>query len=458
MVPNLRREQRRLILTYQRTIHGSRLFRYSRNNGTEEVFFSMSMFVEDRVSRLFGKIRNYAWGGYNFIPTLIGLRPEPGMTYAEYWMGAHETAPSQILQNDGTTVVLSDLIKAQPERTLGRDVAGKYDRLPYLVKVMDVREMLSIQVHPTKSQAEAGFARENEMGIPLDSPKRNYKDDNSKLELEIALSDFWLLYGFRPKDQLQEVLNQIPEFHRLRPIFSSSRYFELYKYVMEMPQVSVNALLDTLVKRILQKYHSRELEESSPDYWVARALQGKQARDYDRGIFSIYFFNLLKLKPGQATFQDAGIPHAYLQGQSIEIMSNSDNVIRGGLTSKHVDVPQLLRLITFKGIVPEIIEGRQSGNPYETFYESPNHEFCLSRIQLNKNDLYENTAYSIEILLLLCGETRLDSADKQILMKKGQSIIIFAGKNYRISAMSENALLFRASIPNSHFSYSAGIS
>ena len=187
----------------------------------KEVFFRMAMIVEDGVGRLFGKIQNYSWGGYHFIPKLIGLKPEPGITYAEYWMGAHEKAPSQILRTDGTTVALNELIKKQPEKTLGPYMAQKYGGLPFLLKVMDVREMLSIQVHPTKSEAERGFARENEMGVPLDSPERNYKDDNHKPELEVALSDFWLLYGFRPKDQLQEVLDRVPEFHTLQPVFAS---------------------------------------------------------------------------------------------------------------------------------------------------------------------------------------------------------------------------------------------
>jgi mannose-6-phosphate isomerase len=409
----------------------------------------MSTTVNNNVGRLVGKIQNYAWGGYNFIPNLIGSEPQPGVTYAEYWMGAHEKAPSNILQKDGTTVPLNSLIKEQSEETLGSWAAQEYGQLPYLVKVMDVREMLSIQVHPTKSEAKVGFAQENEMGIPLESPKRNYKDNNHKPELEIALSDFWLLYGFRPEDQLQEILDQIPEFHILKPIFMQSGYFGLYKYVMEMPQESVNALLNTLVERVLQQYNAGRLDKDAPDYWVARALQEEQTKDYDRGIFSIYFFNLIKLKPGQATFQAAGLPHAYLQGQSLEIMANSDNVIRGGLTPKHVDVPQLLKLITFEGISPEIIEGRQGDNPCETFYDAPSHDFCLSRIQLSKDNLYENAASSIEILLVLNGEVTVDDADEQMLVRKGESIIVFSGKGYQIKAVSENALLFRASIPDS---------
>jgi mannose-6-phosphate isomerase len=406
----------------------------------------MSTIVEDGVFRLLGKVQNYDWGGYTFIPNLIGISPEPGVPYAEYWMGAHEKAPSQILQSDGTIVSLNDILKRQPEKLLGKYVAQVYGRLPFLFKVLDVREMLSIQVHPTKSAAEAGFVRENEMGIPLDSPSRNYKDDNHKPEIQFALSDFWLLQGFLPKNQLCEVLSTIPEFLALKNIFLEYGYLGLYKYVMEMPQGVVNAMLNPLVGRILPKYISGELEKSSPDYWAAKAV-GEKREVLDRGIFSIYFFNLVKLKPGQASFQDAGIPHALLQGQCLEIMANSDNVIRGGLTPKHIDVPQLLKLITFKGLISEVSEGEPTDNPHESLYESTSREFRLSRIQLGKGDLYQNKAYSTEILLLLSGEILLESRNNKLLAKKGESIVLFAEENYQIEALSQDVLLFKASVP-----------
>lgn len=407
----------------------------------------MSMVVEDCVGRLLGAIQHYSWGGHDFIPELIGLTPESGMPYAEYWLGAHDIAPSRILQNEGATRALNDVIKEQPVRRLGPNVAERYGRLPYLLKVMDVREMLSIQVHPTKSEAAAGFARENELGIPLSSSRRNYRDDNHKPELGVALGDFWLLHGFRPSEQLREILNQVPEFHSFQPVFERGGYLGLYEHVMNMPKQLVNALLNTLLERILPKFASGTLVESSPDYWAAKAVQGKQVEEYDRGIFSLYFFNLVRLRQGQATFQDAGIPHAYLQGQVIEIMANSDNVVRGGLTPKHVDVPELLRLIRFEGGLPQIIEGRPRGNPHEAFYASPSHDFCLSKVQLSRGDVYANAASSTEILLVLCGESRLDSDEEQMSLKKGESFVVFAGTHYRMTALSEHTLLFRASVP-----------
>ena len=407
----------------------------------------MSKVEEDGVGRLLGTIQHYAWGGHDFIPNLLGLPSESGMPYAEYWLGAHDTASSRMLYDDGTTSVLNDVIRERPASTLGPYVARRFGRLPFLLKVLDVREMLSIQVHPAKTAAVEGFARENELGIPLHSPERNYRDDNYKTELEVALSDFWLLHGFRPVEQMREILNQVPEFHSFRPIFERGGYFGLYRHVMEMPRQLVSVLLCTLVVRILPQFASGALVESSPDYWTAKAVQGKQVEEYDRGLFSIYFFNLIRLKRGQATFQDAGIPHAYLQGQAIEVMANSDNVIRGGLTPNHVDVPELLRLIRCEGGFPEIIEGRSCGNPHEAYYVSPGHDFCLSKIHLNPGDLYEHTASSIEILLAYNGEATLDSDEEQMPLKKGESLVVFAGTHYRMTSLSEHTLLFRASVP-----------
>jgi mannose-6-phosphate isomerase len=409
----------------------------------------MTTVMKDHVCRLFGKIQHYSWGGDNFIPQLIGQRPEPGMRYAEYWMGAHEKAPSDILQNDGTVMHVDTFIKEHPEQTLGSDVARHYGRLPFLLKILDVREMLSIQVHPTKDEAEQGFARENEMGIALDAPERNYKDDNHKPELQVALGDFWLLHGFRPADQLHKIFHHVPEFSTLLPLFASGGHFGLYKHIMQMPSQQVRTLLDPLAERLLKKYECGALEKSSPDFWAAKAIKNTQSGEYDRGIFSIYFFNLIQLRQGQAIFQDAGIPHAALSGQAIEIMANSDNVIRGGLTPKHVDIPQLLQLVSFKGLTPDILESKPGAKPYEFLYEAACPDFCLHSIQLARENVYEHTAYSAEIVLNLDGTTLLEHAGAEMLLKRGESVMVFAGQSYRLRGRSTEAFLFKASLPQS---------
>ncbi len=408
----------------------------------------MVAIVEEGAFPLVGKVQHYAWGGYDFIPALVSIEPEPGVPYAEYWMGAHEKAPSEIIQHDGTRIALNKIIEAQPEKTLGAVIARKYGRLPFLFKVLDVHEMLSIQVHPSKAEAEAGFARENALGIPLDAAERNYKDDNHKPELQLALSDFWLLHGFKPEDQLRTVFDQVPEFASLRPIFASRGYFGLYEYVMTLPREQANALLEPLARRILPQYKAGTLEKSSPDYWAAMAMAQEQTGNYDRGIFSIYFFNLVHLLPGQGIFQDAGVPHAALQGQALEIMANSDNVIRGGLTPKHVDVSELLKQVTFQGMVPKIIEGRTAANAVEAYYETPSPDFALSRIQLSQEEQYQHTTHSTEILLCLSGEALVDTAGKEMRVQQGQSVVVFAGQSYTLQATTEQAVVFRAYIPD----------
>ncbi len=407
----------------------------------------MSIIVGNSVFRLFGKIQYYPWGGYNFIPALLGFQPEPDIMYAEYWMGAHEKLPSEIVQDDGTPTALDILIKEQPDKILGRRVTQHYGRLPYLFKILDVREMLSVQVHPNKAEAEIGFAQENMLGIPLNAPERNYKDDNHKPELQLALSDFWLLHAFRPEEQIIQVLNEVPELHILLPIFVHDGYQGLYKHIMEMPSDRVASLLNPLEQRILHQYEAGRLEKSSPDYWAAKAIKGRSEDAYDRGIFSIYLFNLIKLEPGSAIFQDAGVPHAALEGQAIEIMANSDNVIRGGLTPKHVDVPQLLKLITFQGTTPTIVKGNAESTPHEFFYRSPSRDFGLSKIELRKGERYENMTSSSEILLMYSGETMLGTINKDIVVKRGESVLIPAEKNYRLQALSEDVVIFKAFIP-----------
>jgi mannose-6-phosphate isomerase len=397
--------------------------------------------------RLVGQIQNYAWGGQQFIPELLGLQPAPHTAYAEYWLGAHEKAPSKIILEDGSTVHLDKFIAEYPQKALGPRAALQYGRLPYLLKALDVEKPLSIQVHPTKLEAEAGFERENKLGIPLGAPERNYKDANHKPELMVALSDFWLLHGFLPEAELGNVLRRVPEFHVLLGVFENGGYAGLYKHVMNLPSEEVDAILAPLAKRIRMKAETGGLQESCADYWMARIVADRRTNSCDRGVFSIYFFNLVKLRTGQAIFQDAGIPHAYLQGQNIEVMANSDNVLRGGLTEKHVDVSELLRTVIFEGVRPGVIEGTPKDNPLEAYYEAPTQDFRLSRIDLEKGEPYVNSTQSIEIVLIMDGEAAIDSDRKHLSLSRGQSAVVFAETAFQMTALTDEAALFRVSLP-----------
>ena len=399
--------------------------------------------VDKKLFRLVGKIQHYAWGGYNYIPQLLGT-PAGKEPSAEYWMGAHPSAPSAIHLN-GDTLTLDQLISRQPAETIGAPVWERFKELPYLFKVLDVREMLSIQVHPTKTEAEKGFARENAAGIPLNAPHRNYKDANHKPEIMVALSEFWLLHGFLPEDKLAKVLDTVPEFNSLKSVYEKEGYYGLYKTVMEMPQDQVNTFLRPLAERVLPAYKEGKLQKSDPAFWAGRAIDNdpQGLERLDRGIFSIYFFNILQTQPGDAVFQDAGIPHAYLEGQNVELMANSDNVLRGGLTPKHIDVPELLKHTRFEAVHPHILKGEPAANPAERIYSSPAPDFVVSQIKLQPGTIYENTAKAAEIMLVLHGSAVISGSDT-LDLQQGQSVFVAAGETYK---MEGDALLYKASVP-----------
>lgn len=386
-----------------------------------------------------GKVQHYAWGGFTYIPHLLGL-PVSDQPSAEYWMGAHQSAPSQV---DGKP--LNEYVASAPAEILGEAAAKKFGQLPYLFKILDVKEMLSIQVHPTKAEAEKGFARENAAGVALNASNRNYKDDNHKPEIMVALSEFWLLHGFLPEDKLMNVLRSVPEFQPLTSVFEEGGYYGLYKKVMEMPQDEVNGILCTLAERVLPDYLAGKLEKKDPAFWTGRAIANdpEGMKRLDRGIFSIYFFNIVYAAPGEAVFQDAGIPHAYLEGQNAELMANSDNVLRGGLTPKHIDVEELLKHTRFEAVHPHILKGEEKG--HERIYRTPAPDFEISTILLKPGDTYEHTATAPETWIVMSGKA-IAKGSAELPLEKGKSVFAAYGEHYSITAESET-LIFKAAIP-----------
>jgi mannose-6-phosphate isomerase len=396
-----------------------------------------------RLFKLKGMVQPYAWGGADFIPTLLGTK-STGKPAAEYWLGAHHSAPAEI-QDNGHSIPLNKLIAENPEQTIGAGVVNNFGRLPYLLKILDVKNMLSIQVHPSKVAAEQEFARENEAGIPLNDPKRNYKDDNHKPELMAALSDFWLLHGFKSPDQLKEMLRNVPELQSLIAVFEESGYEGLYKTVMQMPQQQVSAMLQPLLDRIIPLYNNGSLNKSQEDFWAARAaLTFNKGGTIDRGIFSVYLLNLVHLQKGEAIFQDAGILHAYLEGQNVEIMANSDNVLRGGLTPKNIDIDELMKNVRFEPVDPWIICG--TGEGAERVYKTPVDDFELSFFQLDAGQTSDFVTATADIVILTQGKCQLVSGDQQLELSAGESAIIFQGQTVQLRALAD-AQAFRASVP-----------
>jgi len=393
-----------------------------------------------------GTVKHYDWGGTRFIPSLLQIENTKGRPFAEYWMGVHPQDNCIIELPEHPEKSLREFMKENPA-LLGIHVERHFGHFPYLLKVLDVKDMLSIQVHPSKEAAEKEFARENEEGIPLDSLVRNYKDDNHKPELLVALSEFWLLHGFKPEQALTEKLNAIPELNDLFPVFQQSGYEGLYQLVMEIPQEDVNRILQPLVDRIIPLYKENKLNKADENFWAARAtLTFSGTNNIDRGIFSIYFFNLLRLKKGEAVFQAAGVPHAYLEGQNVEIMANSDNVLRGGLTHKHIDVKELMKHIKFESTDANILPGKPLKDG-EKVYETSAPDFELSVFELEAKKTISLVPATAEILLLTEGTAELDNGIDTITFQKGHpSAIAFPDQTIHLYS-GTGATVFRASVP-----------
>jgi mannose-6-phosphate isomerase len=400
------------------------------------------MILTQGVFKLKGVVQHYAWGGYDFIPELLGLKNPDRKPFAEYWLGAHPNHPAMIY-NDGETA-LSELIRNNGMDVLGKTVVQKFSSLPYLLKVLDVRQMLSIQVHPGKQSAEKGFEEENRKGIPVNAPHRNYKDTNHKPELMVALGDFWLLHGFKTETAVKKILDATPELKGLKDLFRKKGYKDLYEYLMLMEQGKVDEWLRPLAKRLLPLYRDGRLKKEQEDFWAARAMVDFDRGFYDRGIFSVYLFNLLHLKKGEGIFQPEGMPHAYLEGQNVEVMANSDNVLRAGLTDKHIDVAELLKHVAFVPTEPRIL--KQDKETTHTVYASPAEEFELHRYQLGAGQEDILQTKTAETLILISGSLLVSSPGEKLELQKGEALLITAGEKVSLKALS-SLDLFRATVP-----------
>lgn len=398
------------------------------------------------IYRLKGTVKHYDWGGTSFIPALLQAENKDKQPFAEYWMGVHPQDNCTAELPGHQRVLLKEYLEKNPE-FLGKDVQQRFGHLPYLFKVLDVHKMLSIQVHPDKSAAEKEFARENAEGIPIDSPRRNYKDENHKPELMVSLSDFWLLHGFKPAEKITDTLLNVVELRGLLPVFNQSGYGGLYKYVMEMPQEEVNRILRPLIDNLAATYKDKKPDKYDEDFWAAKAAYSfPHHGKIDRGIFSIYLFNLVHLKKGEGIFQDAGVPHAYLEGQNVEIMASSDNVLRGGLTNKHIDVKELLKHVKCEATYVRILPGEQIMDT-ERIYITPAPDFQLSVFELKAGDMVSFSPVTAEIMLLTEGMAELDNGSGILKLEPGHpSAIVFSGKEVKI-ATATGATVFRASVP-----------
>jgi mannose-6-phosphate isomerase len=255
------------------------------------------------IFRLKGTVKHYDWGGTSFIPALLRADNTDKQPFAEYWMGVHPQDNCTAELPGHQRVLLKEYLANNPD-FLGKQVQQQFGHLPYLFKVLDVHKMLSIQVHPSKAAAEKEFARENAEGIPIDSARRNYKDDNHKPELMVALGDFWLLHGFKPPEEITHTLLNVVELRGLLPVFNRSGYEGLYKYVMELPQEDVNRILRPLIDNLATTYKDKNPERSDEDFWAAKAAYSFPHHGRNRPRYFLYlsFQPWFILKKGEGHF------------------------------------------------------------------------------------------------------------------------------------------------------------
>lgn len=406
------------------------------------------------ISQLHSDIQHYAWGDKIFIPDLLGIDNPEGRPFAELWMGAHPDLPSKI-EVKGRQVALNELVTASAEKILGPVVTQEFEgQLPYLLKVLSAASPLSIQTHPSKERAREGFTREDAAGIPHSAGYRNYRDINHKPELIAALTDFYGLRGFRPLEEIAQVLIDVPELRSLMPDFAptSPCLKSLYEQIMNLTQDRVDANLDPIIGRLTEADKERPFTRADRAYWILRAdREYSKGGHRDRGIFSIYLMNLVHLVPGEAMYLPAGILHAYLEGSGIEIMANSNNVIRGGLTPKHVDVPELLNNVIFEGAAPEIIRPTQLPGSREWVFKTPVREFELRRIEVTEALPHQNgSGHSAEVLILVGvngdAQVTVASGEESLDLPRGGAFLAPYGVAYTINTNSA-AILYKATVP-----------
>ncbi|MEO3872084.1 mannose-6-phosphate isomerase, class I [Nonomuraea sp. B12E4] len=360
--------------------------------------------------RLATAVRPYDWGSVTALPELFGTEPT-GRPQAELWMGAHPGDPSSV---DG--VPLDQIIARDPAGTLGERVAARFGPvLPYLLKVLAIERPLSLQVHPTSAQAAAGFAEESARGVPLDDFARTYKDASHKPEMVCAITPFHGLCGFREPAATAALLERLglPD---LRPWIDTLRTQEPGAALRTVFASIFDDASRPLLAQVEQALLGQEGGDGLGVYaGIARACPG------DPGVVAALLLHHVNLLPGEALYLGAGVPHAYLGGIGVEIMANSDNVLRCGLTTKHIDVPELMRVVDFTPGDPFLVRSERDV-PGEHHYRPPAPEFALTRYDLSEGSPHTIPGGDPQIVVCIEGEARLGTGS--LTLRPGESAFI----------------------------------
>jgi mannose-6-phosphate isomerase len=379
------------------------------------------------VFRLNSQTLNYDWGSPSAIAELLGRAPS-GKPEAELWMGAHHLAPSKIAGSPNGVSDLRALIASDLIQFLGADVADQFGDLPFLLKVLAADTPLSLQAHPTTEQARLGFEREERAGTQLTAPTRNYKDRSHKPELILALSDFWALSGFRqPAESLALFRAFIPGARGmlgdlLCTFEQKQNEVGLQRFFQGLLGLPIEECSDAIA--LLNQRASRASLNGEPLRVAPWAQKLAQLHPNDPGVLASLLLHLIHLRPGEAMYLPAGNLHAYLFGLGIEIMASSDNVMRGGLTKKHLDIKELCSILRFEPFAPaiqsgvlQVFDGRRS-----TSYPTPAKEFDLSIVEAES---FRLRTQGPEIWLVLDGYMTLSGLEGPL--SRGEQVFLSSG-------------------------------
>jgi mannose-6-phosphate isomerase len=395
------------------------------------------------VDLLANTVQPYAWGSRTAIPDLLGT-PPTGEPQAELWMGAHPSAPSLVDRGAGP-VPLDELIQADPRAELGEAAVARFGaRLPFLLKVLSAAAPLSLQVHPNLAQAREGYEAEEERGIAIGAPHRNYKDTNHKPEMICALVPFQGLCGFRPPAETADLFESLG-VDALKPYADTLRGKPEDQALREVFTAVLTADRDLVAETVARAAEAAgRLGAAGGGFASACTAYASLAESYpgDPGVLAAMLLNHVTLQPGEALYLGAGVPHAYLSGLGVEIMATSDNVLRCGLTPKHVDVPELLRVVDFRGSDPGVLRPAPDGEGEEV-YPAPVDDFRLSRYVVADTPRRLD-GRTPQILLCVEGEAGLrDARGEDLLLRRGESAYLPAGSEVTLTGRTT---VFRATV------------
>lgn len=403
-------------------------------------------------------IRHYDWGGTRTISDLLGRKPD-GRPEAELWMGAHPSAPSSLVDaSDEGAKDLGQLLEASPEL-----LGPQLQQLPYLFKVLCAASPLSLQVHPSIEMARAGFARENQEGVPISASERCYKDESHKPELILALSPFYALCGFAPPKLigarleyyglLEEGSVLAADARRLLAQSSPSTLSRFFARLFQLSPGDLSRLVEGVGMRARRDADSGERDSGlvgrsarllvSPTAlkrFSQRLVALANTYPEDPGVLGALLLHWVELHPGQALYLPAGVLHSYLEGVGLEIMASSDNVLRGGLTSKHVSVPELQRTVNFVTQEPHLVvasDGQEPGGALVSRYVTPASEFELSLLRLDEVSSLEGRGP--DILIVLEGSVEASSGGRSVELHKGQQAFCSGNEIYTLRGNSRIA-------------------